>query len=224
LTINYAQPVRDRFPALVAAVLYADHATGFAGDSPWTPHFLERARARLAGTDERTFPEIVAWRAAFATMGLKPSQYRCASESLLRRLRTEGAVPAIHPLVDLCNAVSMAFAIPIAVFDRRKISGGIEVRPARGHEIYTPFHGEPEHPEPGEIVFADGKDIAHARRWVHRQSRCSAVGPDTASVMIVCEAMHATAARDLAALTDALRRAISDSWPQTAIAMPESEA
>ncbi len=26
-------------------------------------------------------------------------------------------MPSIHPLVDLCNAVSRAYAIPIAVFD-----------------------------------------------------------------------------------------------------------
>ena len=51
-------------------------------------------------------------------MGLKPTQYRCASESLLRRFRKEGSLPRLHPLVDLCNAVSMAYAIPVAVLDR----------------------------------------------------------------------------------------------------------
>jgi DNA/RNA-binding domain of Phe-tRNA-synthetase-like protein len=37
-------------------------------------------------------------------MGLKPTQYRCAPEALLRRLRKEGTLPPLHPLVDLCNA------------------------------------------------------------------------------------------------------------------------
>jgi DNA/RNA-binding domain of Phe-tRNA-synthetase-like protein len=48
-------------------------------------------------------------------MGLKPTQYRCAAESLLRRYRKERFLPRIHPLVDLCNAISLAFAIPVAV-------------------------------------------------------------------------------------------------------------
>jgi DNA/RNA-binding domain of Phe-tRNA-synthetase-like protein len=39
---------------------------------------------------------------------MKPTQYRCASEALLRRFRKEGALPRIHPLRDLCNAVSLA--------------------------------------------------------------------------------------------------------------------
>ncbi|MGE5287344.1 MAG: phenylalanine--tRNA ligase beta subunit-related protein [Micromonosporaceae bacterium] len=54
-------------------------------------------------------------------------QYRCASESLLRRFRKEGALPQLHPLVDVCNAVSLAFAIPVAVFDVSKITGHLSI-------------------------------------------------------------------------------------------------
>ena len=73
-------------------------------------------------------PEIQAWRRAFAAMGLKPTQYRCAAESLLRRFRKEGSLPRLHPLVDLCNAVSLAFAIPVAVLDVAEIAWPLEVR------------------------------------------------------------------------------------------------
>jgi hypothetical protein len=55
----------------------------------------------------------------FSQMGLKPTQYRCASEALLRRFRKDGSLPWIHPLVEVCNPVSLAYAIPIAVADRR---------------------------------------------------------------------------------------------------------
>ena len=79
--------------------------------------FAAVAKARLADGPEGELPEIQAWRRAFAQMGLKPTQYRCAAESLLRRFRKEGSLPRLHPLVDLCNAVSLAFAIPVAVLD-----------------------------------------------------------------------------------------------------------
>ena len=49
-----------------------------------------------------------------------------ASESLLRRFRKEHALPQIHPLIDLCNALSLACAIPIAVFDARRSRGRFE--------------------------------------------------------------------------------------------------
>jgi DNA/RNA-binding domain of Phe-tRNA-synthetase-like protein len=137
-------------------------------------------------------------------MGLKPTQYRCASESLLRRFRKERSLPQIHPLIDLCNAISLAFAIPIAVFDRAKIAEYTEVRYANGSEVYLAFSGEEENPEPGEVIFADGAGRAHARRWTNRQSRYSAVGSDTTAVLIVAEAMHDSADADVQRLTEAV--------------------
>jgi DNA/RNA-binding domain of Phe-tRNA-synthetase-like protein len=69
------------------------------------------AEARLANTLEGELPEIQAWRRVFSRMGLKPTQYRCASEALLRRFRKERSLPLIHPLIDLCNAVSIALSL-----------------------------------------------------------------------------------------------------------------
>jgi DNA/RNA-binding domain of Phe-tRNA-synthetase-like protein len=146
-------------------------------------------------------------------MGLKPTQYRCASESLLRRFRKEGTLPRIHPLIDLCNAVSLAFAIPVAVFDRDRIAGDLEVRYADGSEAYATFAGETEHPQPGEVVFADAAGAAHARRWTNRQSGASAVRDETTRVLVVAEALHATAAEDVRRLADGLARDVAALWP-----------
>ncbi|MEI2774710.1 MAG: phenylalanine--tRNA ligase beta subunit-related protein [Tetrasphaera sp.] len=91
----------------------------------------------------------VAWRRVFAAMRLKPTQYRCAAEQLLRRLRLDGALPSIHPLVDLGNATSAARSLPIAVLDLDQVVGEIVVRPASGMESYVTFGGEVEHPLAG---------------------------------------------------------------------------
>src|SRR5258708_31504139 len=100
-------------------------------------------------------PEIGAWREAFSKMGLKPTQYRCASEALLRRYRKEKSMPSFHPMVDYLNYVSMAFAIPIAAYDCEKIYEGITVRPADGSESYVTFQGEIEHTAPNQTIFAN---------------------------------------------------------------------
>jgi DNA/RNA-binding domain of Phe-tRNA-synthetase-like protein len=78
--------------------------------------------------------------------GPQATQYRCAAEALLRRFRKEHTLPEIHPLIDLCNAVSKAFAIPVAVYDVSKIADYFEVRYATGSEIFEAFSGEIEHP------------------------------------------------------------------------------
>ncbi|HEY3906880.1 MAG TPA: hypothetical protein VGM14_23450 [Streptosporangiaceae bacterium] len=44
----------------------------------------------------RDFPDLV----PCALAGLKPTQYRCASESLLRRFRKEGSLPNLHPAAE----------------------------------------------------------------------------------------------------------------------------
>jgi len=170
---------------------------------------LARADARLQGLSESELPEIQAWRRAFAQMGLKPTQYRCASEALLRRYRKDKALPHIHPLVDLCNAVSVAYAIPVAVFDLDRVDGNLEVRYANGAEVYLAFSGATEHPAPGEVVFADAASQAHARRWTNRQSALSAVRPDSVRALIVAEALHDDAVADVAALLDELQRVLT---------------
>ena len=70
-----------------------------------------------------------------------------------------------------------------------------------------------EHPEPGDVIFADAAGRAHARRWTHRQSGWSAVRADTHRALIVAEALHDTAAADVAQLLAALGGAIRQAWP-----------
>jgi DNA/RNA-binding domain of Phe-tRNA-synthetase-like protein len=171
-----------------------------------------RAGTRLDGRSESELPEIQAWRRAFTRMGLKPTQYRCASEALLRRFRKDGVLPRIHPLVDLCNAVSVAYATPIAVFDLARVQEHLEVRPAGGSERYVSFTGDDEHPTEGEIIFADAAGQAHARRWTNRQSVLSAVGVGTRDVLIVGEALHATADVDMPRLLNELTDAVAAAW------------
>jgi DNA/RNA-binding domain of Phe-tRNA-synthetase-like protein len=200
------------FPALVPGALAVDAITSDLDVGPRLDPFLATAAARLAVGPESELPEIQAWRRAFARMGLKPTQYRCASESLLRRFRKERVLPRIHPLIDLCNAVSLAFAIPVAVFDRARIDGDLEVRHAAGSELYETFSGETERPEPGEVIFADGGGRAHARRWTNRQSGYSAVRGETASALIVAEALHESARADVERLVATLAGELAAVW------------
>jgi DNA/RNA-binding domain of Phe-tRNA-synthetase-like protein len=130
----------------------------------------------------------------------------------LRGAAATFSLPRLHPLIDLCNAISLAFATPVAAFDVAKISGGLEVRRARGDETYQAFSGEVERPEAGEVIFADDAGRAHARRWTNRQSGYSAVRDETSTVLIVAEALHETAAEDLRRLTAEVAKSLADVW------------
>jgi len=202
----------DEFPQLVPGLLLVESITPESGVAAQLEPFYDRAKARLAAGPESDLPEVAAWRRAYAQMGMKPTQYRSAAEALLRRFRREGTLPQLHPLVDLCNAVSLAFALPVAVFDLDGVAGYLEVRHATGAEEYLAFSGEIEAPEPGEVIFADAANQVHARRWTFRQSRRSTVGEATRRALIVSEGLHATAAADVPALIDALAGEITSVW------------
>lgn len=210
MNFGYAEQIKADFPELAVAACLVDGVTDHRHIAAQLARFQAIARDRLGAGTESDLPEIQAWRRAFAKMGLKPTQYRCASEALLRRFRKEGALPAIHPLVDLCNAVSLAFAIPVAAIDMAMIQGRLEVRRAAGTETYEAFSGDVEHPDSGEVIYADDAGNAHARRWTNRQSGRSAIRATTATALIVAEAMHATAREDAERLIDALEIALAE--------------
>lgn len=209
---HHADNIWADFPELVPGALRAEGMIRDGGVEAAIERFNTIAENRLASRSEGELPEIQAWRRAFSRMGLKPTQYRCASEALLRRFRQERSLPRIHPLIDLCNAASLAFAIPIAVFDVAQVAGGLQVRRATGNEAYETFAGETENPERGEVIFADEAGRAHARRWTNRQSGLSAVCDGTTSVLIVAEGMHADAPADVAALLRALADELDAAW------------
>ena len=77
-------------------------------------------------------------------MGLTPTKYRSAAAALLRRFKREGELPRLHSVIDLCNAMSLVFALPVAVFDLAQVDQFLEVRYARGSETYLVWSGETE--------------------------------------------------------------------------------
>lgn len=209
---EYAPEIRSSYPELASRAVRARGIRPEVQVDERARRFEDIARRRLAASTESGFPEIQAWRRAFSRMGLRPTDYRCASEALLRRFRREGTLPRLHPLVDLCNAISLATAIPVAIFDLERIEGNLVVRHASGTERYLTFGGDTESPKPDEVIFADDAGNAHARRWTNRQSGLSAVRPQTRAVLIVAEAMHATGTEDVCALMETLTAELIEVW------------
>jgi DNA/RNA-binding domain of Phe-tRNA-synthetase-like protein len=209
---RHSEHVWQTFPGLTAAAIVADGIDDDADVERMVDEHLTAAKQRAARLPESDLPAIRAWRRTYAQMGLKPTQFRCAAESLLRRIRTHGDLPRVHPLVDLCNAVSAAHAIPVAAFDLDRVEGDLAVRPATGSETYVTFSGDTEHPAAGEIIYADDAGNAHSRRWVTRQSGRSAVRSSTTRVLIVAEAVHDSGETDVRSVLSVLTNEIGAVW------------
>jgi DNA/RNA-binding domain of Phe-tRNA-synthetase-like protein len=134
---------------------------------------------------------LAGWRGAFRLFGVDPTQYRSAAEALLRRLTKKGDIPSINAIVDICNLVSIRYALPVAAFDLRGVRGMITVQFANGNERFTPLgEAAAEHPEPGEVIFMDEAGLVVARRWCWRQSAESAAQESTQAALFTIEAQH----------------------------------
>jgi DNA/RNA-binding domain of Phe-tRNA-synthetase-like protein len=199
----YDTAIAERFPTIVGGVI---HAVGVT-NGPSRDDLVEAFRAEQAAVLDRIgttplseLPSLAAWRRAFRAFGVDPTAYRCAAEALLRRLTKQGSIPSINALVDIGNLVSIRYALPVAVFDQRAMTGGTTVRIATGGEAFTDLgSGERESPEPGEVIFVDEAGLVCARRWCWRQSAESASGPATAEILVTVEGHQAGAAADVAA-------------------------
>ena len=209
-TFRYDAAILERFPAVTGGVVLAVGARNGPTPEPLQTAYRDEQRATLARIGEAPLsqlPTLAAWRSAFRRFGVDPTQCRSAAEALLRRLTKKGAIPSINTLVDLGNLVSIRYALPVAVFDTRSLTGPLTVRFATGAERYTPL-GQPnvtERPTAGEVVFADDTGLVFAERWCWRQSDQSAARMDTSAVVIAVEAQHERARDDVeAALTDLL--------------------
>jgi DNA/RNA-binding domain of Phe-tRNA-synthetase-like protein len=204
----YSDEILASFPTIRGGVLHATGLTNGPTPEPLMAEYLSQQQAtieRIGETPLAEIPSIAAWRRAFSAFGVKPTQYRNAAEALLRRLTKQGDIPSINLLVDVANLVSIRYALPVAVFDQREVTGGTEVRFADGSERFRDLGGDGAevHPDQGEVIFVDGAGLVSARRWCWRQSAQSAARPGTTEAIITVEGHHENAADEVqAAVTD----------------------
>lgn len=207
LAFRYRPDILSTFPQVRDGVLLGRGLSNGPSSPQLQQAFLEEQQAVLAQIGETPLselPTLSAWRGAFRTFNVNPTKYRSAIEALLRRLTKKGDIPSINTLVDLGNLVSIRYRLPVAILDAVPLQGGITVQFADGDESFTPlFETQAEHPEPGEVIFADDNDLVVARRWCWRQSDESAAKASTQDVIICTEAQHADSAAEIqAALAD----------------------
>lgn len=226
----YDQATVDKYPSVRGGVIHVSGLSNQPSSPDLVTAFLAEQRSvrdRLGDGVLSEIPSIAAWRRVFAGFGVKPTQYRNAAESLLRRLTKQGDIPSINTLVDMANLVSIRHALPVAVFDQSPVTGVTTVRFATGDESFTDLGAdEVTHPAEGEVIFVDEALLVSARRWCWRQSAQSAAGLQTTEALITVEGHHDQATAHVTAAVDDLLALLAvhqpGSAPTHALLSPES--
>lgn len=145
---------------------------------------------------------LAAWAETFRKFGAKPQRTPCSAEALRKRVLRDGSLPRLDPIVDLYNAISIEYAIPVGGENIEAYVGSPRLVVADGTEPFdTMKEGAPafEYPDPGEVVWRDDKGVT-CRRWNWRQGVRTRLGADAKSMWFILESLPAM---PLEALTEA---------------------
>lgn len=110
------------------------------------------------------------YRDAFYELNMNPNKFMCSIEALLKRVQKNGELPHINTIVDLGNALSVKYEIPLGAHDIDKLNGDLEIRFSTLSDTFLPLGETQQEIMPNdELVYSSG-NIIKTRRWIWRQS------------------------------------------------------
>ena len=180
------------FPFYVRGVVLAYDVK----NGPSSPELVGLLREAEKGVAEKAdaaglpaHPRIASWREAYKVLGVKPNDFRPSIEAMARRVVRGQQIPSISALVDIGNVLSLHHLVPAGAHAIDVVTGGLELRRATGDEEFVPFGStEMEHPDPGEVIFVEGKTVV-TRRWSWRQANHTLTLPETTAIELNVDAL-----------------------------------
>ena len=79
---------------------------------------------------------LEAWAETFKKFGAKPQRTPCSASALRKRVLRDGSLPSIDPIVDLYNAISIQYAIPVGGENLAAYAGAPRLAIADGTELF----------------------------------------------------------------------------------------
>lgn len=186
MKFEIAKEVFDLLPNAyfgVVAVKGMDNTKEIAELEAQLAENIAQCEKDFEGIKVKNAEDIVPYRDAFKAIGINPNRYMCSIEALLDRIAKGKGFPHINAIVDLGNAVSIKYHLPIGAHDMATIEESLDVRYADADDTFIPFgNGEMEKPEDKEVVYVSGHEV-RTRRWTWRQSEIGKIQESTSDVL-----------------------------------------
>ncbi|OJY78659.1 MAG: hypothetical protein BGP09_02190 [Rhizobium sp. 60-20] len=165
-----------------------------AGQGSMGPNLLEEACDLVqAGGPAWSEAHLSGWNEVYARFGAKPNRTPCSAQALRKRVERDGRIPSINPLVDLYNAISLRFAIPVGGENFDAYVGKPRLSVSDGTEPFdTVMNGEAviETPSKGEVIWRDDVGVT-CRRWNWRQGTRTRLGrPNGGRMWFILESLR----------------------------------
>lgn len=158
------------------------------------PAALARACQQVLNDDVAwASAHLTAWDDVFIAFGAKPKRTPCSANALRKRVLKEGELPSLDPIVDIYNAISVRYAIPVGGENFAAYSGVPRLTIADGSEPFdTLKEGQPivEYPDSGEVIWRDDIGVT-CRRWNWRQGVRTRLDSQAKTMWFILESLPA---------------------------------
>lgn len=135
----------------------------------WREGLVRQLREELAPDFLERDPVIEGFRALHDAVGRSNRRFPSSAEALVGLFLRKGLVPAINPVVDVYNGVSLATRLSLGAHDLARVQGDIALRLTTGEERFVPLGAlEPEPVSRGEYCYVDASGEVLCR-LEHRQ-------------------------------------------------------
>ncbi|ASA57831.1 B3/4 domain-containing protein [Vibrio gazogenes] len=134
---------------------------------------------------------IDAWGDVFRQFGSKPNRTPCSAAALRKRVLKNGGMESIDPIVDIYNAVSIQYALPVGGENIDAYQGTPTLTIADGTERFDTMKDgslTTESPNAGEVIWRDAIGVT-CRRWNWRQGLRTRIEPDTRNMWFILESL-----------------------------------
>ncbi len=131
---------------------------------------IELDETKFEDKNIKEVEEIMYYRDAFLKLGINPNKFKSSIEAMIARVAKKKGLPNINPIVDIGNAVSLKYMVPLGAHDIDTAGGDISIRFSKKGDTFIPFgENEAEILEDGELIYFAGHEV-RTRRWIWRQS------------------------------------------------------
>lgn len=175
---------------------------------------LKRANARAGKhLDSPTLSQnapVRVWREAYQQFKTKRGA-RCSIENLLKRVLKDNPVGSISPSVDIYNAVSLTYALPLGGEDIDSFEGNLRLTITDGGDAFVPLgeHAGNDPTLPGELAYIDDAG-AVCRCWNWRDGVRTALTDDTRNAFLIVECVDPSRVEDCRAAMDELASLVAE--------------
>lgn len=168
-----------------------DNSRGYDFIDKMLDENIAGCEAHFEGKTVKQEPELAPYRRAFQKLGINPNKFMSSIEALLTRIAKKKGMPHINPVVDLGNAISLKYYLPVGAHDLDTMDGEFCVRTATREDTFLPFGAREREPvDPDEVVYATGNKV-RTRRWIWRQSEEGKIFDTTHELLFILDGFEA---------------------------------